>query len=57
MHETAVDKPVRVGVFSTVPQAERAVAALFAAGFSTRDDVSGHPGHVPSVCPPTPPVR
>src|SRR5262249_45938350 len=33
MSQIAVDRPVRVGVFSTVQQAERAVEALFAAGF------------------------
>ena len=39
MRETAVDKPVRVGVFSTVPQAEQAVKGLLAAGFR-REEVS-----------------
>jgi hypothetical protein len=39
MSRTAVDRPVRVGVFSTVEQAERAVNALFTAGFR-REQIS-----------------
>lgn len=39
MHETTVDRPVRVGIFSTVQAADKAVKDLFAAGFS-RDQIS-----------------
>lgn len=39
MYEPATDRPVRVGVFSTVRQAERAVNDLLAAGF-TREQLS-----------------
>jgi hypothetical protein len=39
MRHDDVDRPVRVGVFSTVPQADKAVKALFDAGFS-KDQIS-----------------
>jgi hypothetical protein len=39
MREATVDRPVRVGIFTTVKQADKAVKDLFAAGFD-REQIS-----------------